>query len=233
MSGASWRQLQSLQSMHALYQCAQSGGASQPLPVAGPKLDTAQKLAALMVELSAQLERGQTSAERVYARLLQAKAAKYAINTWVAARHIAGPDARSFDVLWYQLVRAQFDARLDFGSHAGEWARVLAELLLAEHVAARRDDAALKGYDALIRAEARVLSVADSAASPAQISRLLELCPRLARLDLSRSRATDANIADAIRVCAELRYVRLTDTRVDGDAIDMLVAAQPGIDIDI
>jgi hypothetical protein len=231
MSTASWRQLQSLQSMHALYQCAQTGGGAPP--AAGPKLDKAQKLATLMIELSKEMERGKANAERVYSRLLEAKAARYTINTWVSARHLVGNDARSFDVLWYQLVRAHFDVLLDYRSHDGEWARVLAELLLGEHVAARRGDTALRGYDALIRAEVRALSIADSAASPQQIVRLLEICPRLERLDLSRSRATDATIADAIRLCPELRYVRLTDTRIDGDAIDMLVAALPGIEIDI
>lgn len=240
LDGGTFRQLQSLQSMQLLYRAADRNAGVVHNPAASlaaaprPALST-RELASLVAELSNGLDRSKLSFEHVYTCLTDAQLASCSINAWYGARQVlAGQYTSAFDILWFSIARNQFDRRLRYAAHAGRWSTALAELLLVEFVFMRPDDSeGLASCDLLIRAEILAISLEDSGASPQHIDRMLRLCPRLLRLDLRGSLATDGNIATLLRYCPDLQQIRLSDTRLGGDAVQALLAALPGLAIDI
>ncbi|KAG8466238.1 hypothetical protein KFE25_001994 [Diacronema lutheri] len=190
-----------------------------------------------MDKLSDDIDHCALSHDDAYYRLLDARPLKCSINAWVGVRELLWAQRRSasaFDVLWYCLARELFDELLDFSAQAGEWARALAELLLIEYVFVRPDEPEnLARCDALIRSELRAISLAASRASPAHIDRMLQLCPRLQRLDLSGSLASEGNVGSVIRFCADLEHINISGTRLGGDAVEALLAALPGVAIEV
>lgn len=240
LDGGTWRRLQSLQGMHSLYRAADRNiGALSPAAAIAARAPARrmQQLGLFMAQLSRNIDNARLSREDAYLRVLDAQPLRCTVNAWVREREALarlGQSTTAFDVLWYCLARAQFDARLHYGSQAGRWGRALAEMLLIEYLFVRPDDTAkLAACDALIRAEVSALSLRGSDASPEHIDQLLQLCPHLRTLDLRGSRATERNVATLLRSCARLEHIRLTDTRLGGQAVEALVEALPMLVVEI